>query len=187
MRSTRVAHKSPGDKNEVIIPKGQYARRFENKDLVPLGYFLSKEVAKSEKSFLVNQRKYVLDYYQRLANHIFLHTMFGHLKMYLGKSKEYLGKMDAHETNLVNNLCTITRSKIKEFMEALAVGADVSMIGQSWVAKKVIVTTNHNDNEQCVWDSHAGGSFTVTRDTSRENLGRGTKITLYVKEDQMEY
>jgi molecular chaperone HtpG len=80
-------------------------------------------------------------------------------------------------------------------MEAIESGGDISMIGQFGVgfysaylvADRVTVISKHNDDDAHVWESSAGGTFTVSAAANAADLVRGTQIILHMKEDQQEF
>nr|UVU02342.1 rMEP/TL protein [synthetic construct] len=51
------------------------------------------------------------------------------------------------------------------------------------VADRVTVVSKNNSDEAYVWESSAGGTFTITS-VPESDMKRGTRITLHLKEDQ---
>merc|ERR1712222_56074 len=90
----------------------------------------------------------------------------------------------------------VAKSGTTNFLEAMAEGGDANLIGQFGVgfysaflvADKVSVTSKCNDDPvQHVWESSADASFTVVDDPRGNTLGRGTRVTLHLKEDAHDY
>uniref|UniRef100_A0A3B3T6B0 Endoplasmin n=1 Tax=Paramormyrops kingsleyae TaxID=1676925 RepID=A0A3B3T6B0_9TELE len=101
--------------------------------------------------------------------------------------------------DLIKNLGTIAKSGTSEFLNKLT---DMQTDGQSTseligqfgvgfysaflVADKVIVTSKHNNDTQHIWESDSN-SFSVIEDPRGDTLGRGTTITLVMKEEASDY
>ncbi len=99
------------------------------------------------------------------------------------------------KNDLIKNLGTIAKSGTTSFIEAISKGNSLNLIGQFGVgfystylvSNKVVVTSKNNDDSQNVWVSTAGSYFTVSSDPRGDTLGRGTRVTLYLKEDAQEF
>mmetsp|Transcript_15174 Transcript_15174/g.21278 ORF Transcript_15174/g.21278 Transcript_15174/m.21278 type:complete len:694 (+) Transcript_15174:3351-5432(+) len=99
------------------------------------------------------------------------------------------------KNDLINNIGTIARSGTKKFVEALKQGTDISLIGQFGVgfyasylvSKKVIIYTKSNMDNYYSWESLAGCSFSISKIEPVSNFGRGTRVVLYLKDDQLEF
>merc|ERR1711972_611971 len=100
------------------------------------------------------------------------------------------------KADLINNLGTVAKSGTTNFLEAMAEGGDANLIGQFGVgfysaflvADKVSVTSKSNEDEtQHVWESSADASFSVVEDPRGNTLGRGSRVTLHLKEDALDF
>merc|ERR1711871_143245 len=99
------------------------------------------------------------------------------------------------KSDLVTNLGTVAKSGTSDFFEKLAEGQDVSLIGQFGVgfysvylvADKVRVTSKSPEDDQYIWESTADSSFSITKDPRGNTLERGTEITMFLKDDALEF
>jgi heat shock protein beta len=97
--------------------------------------------------------------------------------------------------NLIDNLGTIAKSGTSQFLESVQKGGDINLIGQFGVgfysvylvADRCVVTSKHNDDKQMVWESASDATFTIAEDPRGDTLGRGTRISLHLKEDAAEF
>ena len=100
--------------------------------------------------------------------------------------------------DLVNTLGTLAKSGTKKFLETMGSGgegADMGLIGQFGVgfysvylvADRVRVVTKNNEDDQYIWESNADSSFSIAKDPRGDTLGRGTEITMFLRDDSTEF
>ncbi|KAI8810160.1 Hsp90 protein-domain-containing protein [Cladochytrium replicatum] len=100
------------------------------------------------------------------------------------------------KAELQKNLGTLAKSGTGEFIKALEnKTADMGLIGQFGVgfysvflvADKVTVVSKNNNDKQHIWQAESESDFTIYEDPRGNTLGRGTEITLHLKEDAVTY
>lgn len=99
------------------------------------------------------------------------------------------------KAELIKNLGTVAKSGTTAFLEAMGKGDTLNLIGQFGVgfysaflvANKVVVASKSNDDDQHIWTSTADAKFFVVKDPRGDTLGRGTRVTLHLKDDAVEF
>lgn len=100
--------------------------------------------------------------------------------------------------DLVENLGTIARSGTENFIKSLTgdQNKDVQLIGQFgvgfyssfMVADQVEVTSRRFDEKNSfTWTSEGASKFTIDKATKEQEIERGTKITLHLKDDATDF
>nr|CDG41618.1 GRP94b protein [Oncorhynchus mykiss] len=125
------------------------------------------------------------------------------IKIKMDKEKNMLHITDTGigmtKEDLVKNLGTIAKSGTSEFLNKMT---EIETEGQSTseligqfrvgfystflVADRVIVSSKHNNGTQHIWESDSN-EFSVIEDPRGDTLGRGTTITLVMKEEATDY
>ncbi|XP_072407955.1 endoplasmin [Chiloscyllium punctatum] len=125
------------------------------------------------------------------------------IKIKADKEKNMLHVMDTGigmtKDELIKNLGTIAKSGTSEFLNKLTEmqsddQSTSELIGQFGVgfysaflvADKVIVTSKHNNGTQHIWESDSN-EFSIIEDPRGNTLGRGTTISLVLKEEASDY
>jgi len=101
------------------------------------------------------------------------------------------------KNELITFLGSFGRSSSRDFYEFREAGCDTSLIGRFGigfysvfcVSDKVRVISKNHDDEQFIWESEAGGPFTVRKDTEMVHgeIKRGTKVICFLKRDMSEF
>ncbi|XP_043554275.1 LOW QUALITY PROTEIN: endoplasmin-like [Chiloscyllium plagiosum] len=125
------------------------------------------------------------------------------IKIKADKEKNMLHVMDTGfgmtKDELIKNLGTIAKSGTSEFLNKLTEmqsddQSTSELIGQFGVgfysaflvADKVIVTSKHNNGTQHIWE-YDSNEFSIIEDPRGNTLGRGTTISLVLKEEASDY
>ncbi|SJK86700.1 F-type H+-transporting ATPase oligomycin sensitivity conferral [Babesia microti strain RI] len=98
--------------------------------------------------------------------------------------------------DMMTNLGTIAKSGTKNFLNAMKENANANLIGQFGVgfysaflvADRVVVQSKRHGHDQYIWESSTSDhSYKIYKDPKGNTIPRGTRVTLFLKEDSKEY